>query len=142
MKPDDFEKRLQSQSLCKIPSEWRDEILQTAKSATYSPFAIRHWSLSTLHHRLSTILWPHPKAWAGLAAVWLVITIAYLAAGDTTTQVAKKSPPPTPESLVILQQQQRLLAELVGPPAPRNVDRPKSNATSPRSERRTETAIA
>jgi hypothetical protein len=132
---DDFEKRLQRQSLRKIPSDWREQILQAASSSQSS-------TLDPRPSFFSTLLWPHPKAWAGLAALWVVIAIAHFVANDTTVQVAKKYQPPTPESLVILQQQQRLLAELVGPPAPRDVDRPKSNTTRPRSERRTETAIA
>jgi hypothetical protein len=70
MNPDDFEKRLQRQPLRKIPSEWRESILQEAKSAPHSSPVIRHSFLSTLNSTLSTILWPNPKAWAGLAAVW------------------------------------------------------------------------
>src|SRR5690349_7998505 len=111
---DDFEKHLQRQPLRKIPSDWREQILQKAKSSPDSSFVIRHSFLSTLNAQLATVLWPHPKAWAGLAAVWLVIAAAQFATGDITIQVAKKYQPPTPESLVILQQQQRLLAELVG----------------------------
>lgn len=142
MNSDDFEKRLQRQPLREIPPEWREKILQGAETPRHSSSVIRHSFLSTLNSKLSTVLWPHPKAWAGLAALWLVIAVVHFASSDSTVQVAKKAEPPSPETLVILQQQQRLLAELVGPAAPRDADRPKPNTMQPRSERRLETVCA
>jgi hypothetical protein len=140
MKPDDFEKRLQSQPLRQIPSEWRKDVLQRATSAPHSSLAIRHSLLSTLNSKLSTLLWPHPKAWAGLAALWIAIAALQFANSDSAS-AAKKTAPPSADTLVILQQQSRMMAELVGPMAPHEVDRPKPRAL-PRSERRAETACA
>jgi hypothetical protein len=142
MNADDFEKRLQRQPLRQLPPEWREQILQAAKLPSHSSSVIRHSFLSTLNSKLSTVLWPHPKAWAGLAALWLLIAVAHFASGDSTVQIAKKPEPPSPETLVILQQQQRLLAELVGPISLGDADRPKPNALQPRSERRMETLCA
>jgi hypothetical protein len=142
MNSDDFEKRLQRLPLREIPAEWREEILQGAETPRHSAFVIRHSFLATLSSKLSTLLWPHPKAWAGLAAAWVLIVAAHFAFNDSSTQVAKKAEPPSPEVLVILQQQQRLLAELVGPTMPREADRPKRNTAQPRSERRMETLTA
>jgi len=142
MNTDDFEKRLQRQPLREIPAEWREEILKGAQTPRHSSSVTRHSFLSTLNSKLSTVLWPHPKAWAGLAAAWVLIVAVHFASSDPSLQVAKKAQPPTPEVLVILQQQQRLLAELVGPTMPREADRPKPNTAQPRSERRMETVCA
>jgi len=73
MKPDDFEKRLQSQPLRQIPTEWRQELLQVAKQSVPSPADPRASLLSTIISQLSTPLWFNPKAWGALAAVWIAI---------------------------------------------------------------------
>ena len=73
---DNFEQKLQRQPLRQVPAEWRGEILVAAdvnrrnRSVREFTFAATFRRLlSTLNAQLSTILWPHPKAWAGLAAV-------------------------------------------------------------------------
>jgi hypothetical protein len=138
MKPDDFEQKFQRQTLRQVPAEWREEILtaaESAGSARHSPPVTRPSWLSTLNAQLSTILWPHPVAWAGLAAVWILILAVDFSARDKTPIMAEKSAPPSPEVMVELRQQQRLLAELMGPRDTSDADRSKSFAPQPRSER-------
>ena len=142
MNSDDFEKRLQRLPLQEIPPEWREQILQGAETPRHSSSVIRHSFLRTLNSQLSTVLWPHPKAWAGLAAVWFIIAAAHFASSDSPTRIARKVAQPSPETLVLVQQQQRLLAELVGSAFPKDAYRPKHNASQPRSERRMETLCA
>jgi hypothetical protein len=144
MNPDDFEKRLQRQPLREVPDEWREKILRGAQAATRnSKLETRNSSwLSTLNSCLSTILWPHPKAWAALAASWILILTVQFTSNDRTNQVAKKSERPSPESVAVLQQQTRLFAELFGQSPPKDADRPKPNVSQPRSERRTNTVVA
>ena len=69
---DQFEQRLRRQPVKSIPSAWREEILSTARAASprLSTLDPRPGVLSIIRHQLSTLLWPHPKAWAGLAAVF------------------------------------------------------------------------
>ena len=132
MNTDDFEQRLQRQPLRQIPGDWRGEILSAAKRASRpAPGASL---LSTFNHQLSTILWPHPKAWAGLAAAWILILAVDLSTHDTTRVVAEKAAPPSPEVVAELKQQQRMLAELIGANQPREADLP-SFLPLPRSER-------
>ena len=75
----EFEQRLHDQRPRQIPASWRNEILAKARAAEPEPSSIRHPAsgiqyLASFISRLSSaLLWPHPKAWAGLAAVWLVI---------------------------------------------------------------------
>ena len=139
MNMDDFEKRLQRQPLRQVPAEWREEILQAANLAArsrHSPLATRHLGLlSTLNHQLSTILWPHPRAWAGLAAVWVVIFALHCASRDTTQIAARKSMPPSPELIAALRSQEKLLTELLSDDSDaRMADREKIFLPRPRSE--------
>ena len=144
MNTDDFEKRLQHQPLRQLPDQWRAEILSAARQASPAPHASRttHHAppspslLSTLTSQLSTILWPHPAAWAGLAAVWLVILGVNLTTRDTPTLAAKHAPPIAPQFFMAFQEQERLLAELIGPRETPVAERPKSRPARPRSERR------
>lgn len=139
MSMDDFEQRLQRQPLRPIPTEWRAEILSHANEAPCASRITHHSILSTLNHQLSTILWPCPKAWAGLAAVWLIILTLNLATGERPATVAKRQPPPSPEMLMVLKEQERVLAELLMERSePREAERPKPATPPPRSERRRE----
>ena len=67
---DDFEQQLRRQVPAKPPENWRDEILAEARLA--SP-AGRREPKPTLIAVLREWLWPHPAAWASLAAMWLVL---------------------------------------------------------------------
>src|ERR1017187_941802 len=49
-------------------------------------------------HQLSTLLWPHPTAWAGLAAVWLVILGVNLTTREASTVVSKRAAPVSSQS--------------------------------------------
>jgi hypothetical protein len=144
MNPDDFEKRLQRQPMRRVPSEWRENILSAARQAAplqHAPRTTQYVTpsrslLSTLHHQLSTFLWPHPAAWAGLAAVWLVILGLNHMTQDAPTLVARRVSPPSPQVFMAFQEQQRLLAELIGPREMPVAERPKPVLPRPRSEGR------
>ena len=137
---DQFEHRLQRQPPRSIPPAWRSEILNAARRAASCrmlPMPAHRSFLSTLNPQLSTILWPHPRAWAGLAAVWLVILALNFAAGEPSPQeVAHRADLPAQQLRQIFQQHEQVLADLVGP-----IDRPdpplqKPVAPKPRSQRR------
>jgi len=134
-----FEQRLSRQPVREIPGEWRAEILSAARAAQAVPAnlrpAPRDSFLSTINHQLSTLLWPHPKAWAGLAAVWVCVGAFNLATQDKAPRIAEKSAPPSPAVMVELKKQQRLFAELVGNYETAEADRPRVYSPKPRSER-------
>lgn len=67
---DDFEQRLRRQPLNPPPAEWRAEILSRARAAAASD---RRTMSPGLLSRFREWLWPHPAAWATLAAIWLVL---------------------------------------------------------------------
>jgi len=148
MKPDELEQKLSRQSLRQMPATWRGEILSAARAAEPSGPApavaslwrgkscVTHHSwLSTINHQLSTLFWPHPKAWAGLAAVWVFIFVLNFSTRETSPKEMAQSTPPSPEVIVELKKQQRLFAELVGSHEPADADRPRIFSPKPRSER-------
>jgi hypothetical protein len=138
MKPDEFEQKLSRQPLRPVPAAWREEVLSAAREAEPSVQAshvTRHSWLATFNHRLSTLFWPHPIAWAGLAAVWICIGVLNFSTRDASPRLAEKSVPPSPEMLAELRQQQQMFAELVGPREEPVADRSKTYAPRPRTWR-------
>jgi hypothetical protein len=129
-----FEHRLSRQPLRQIPGEWREEILEACRVSSAERREPERFLPSTLVSRLSTIFWPHPKAWAGLAAVWILIFAVDFSMRDTTPVVTEKAAPPSPEVIVELKRQQRMLAELIGAGQAREAETPKF-LPQPRSER-------
>ncbi len=138
MKHDDqFEQRLRRQPPREVPVGWRNEILSAARIAGLRPSTRDPQTslFSTLIAQLSTFFRPHSLAWAGLAAVWVVILALQLASRDPTAVAARNMRPLSPEMLMVLRQQKLLLAELVERPEPRAAERPKALPLRPRSDR-------
>jgi hypothetical protein len=133
-----FERRLKRQPLRQTPAAWREEILSAAMEAQ----PLRHSSaidgdslLSLINRRITSLLWPHPVAWGGLAAIWIFIFAVNYSLRDHTLMVAEKVTPPSAEVVAELRQQQRMLAELMGANESGDADRPKVFVPRPRSER-------
>ncbi|HSY74542.1 MAG TPA: hypothetical protein VK810_03650 [Dongiaceae bacterium] len=130
----EFEQKLSRQSLKQIPGEWRAEILIAAKSAV----AARQRNEDRLNPNpilwLRELFWPHPKAWAGLAAVWVAIVALDLSTRDDSQIVAKKSAQPSPEIVAEVRQQKLMFAQLIGSSDMREAEPPKF-FPRPRTER-------
>jgi hypothetical protein len=133
---DSFENRLKATPPRRLPTGWRAEILGAAREAAARGerravegnrgFALPAW--------LTGLLGPHPKAWAGLAAVWVVIIGLNLANRDGDAEPrAELSAPPSPQMRAMLQQQEQLFVELVGDVA--EPERPRSHRPQPHSRR-------
>ena len=128
----EFEQKISRQSLCQIPGGWRTEILAAADVNQRG--AVRAFtSAAAIRSRLRDIFWPHPRAWAGLAAIWIFIFAVNFSMRDKSPVVADKISPPSPEVVAELKQQQRMFAELIGASDAREADRPKF-LPLPRSE--------
>jgi len=141
MKPDDFEKRLQSQPMRQLPTEWRAQILQGAKQS--APLARRSAAkaarpslLSTIISQLSTILWLKPAAWASLAAVWIAIFALQSTSQKHSGTVATVSAPRPSTFFMSLKDEQQTLVELMGNNQPDDMDQPRHAGPKPRSELR------
>jgi hypothetical protein len=135
MNTDDFEKRLQQQTLRQIPGEWRAEILRKATGSRPSTPDPRPSFLACL-------LWLRPGPWAALGAIWAVIFALHFASRDNAPQMAKDSKTSAPEMMLTLKEEQQLLAELIGNSEPNEMERPKRLPPQPHTERRRTTAMA
>jgi hypothetical protein len=136
---DSFENRLKATPQRQLPTEWRAEILGAAREAaawgdsrTFGGnrgFAVPAW--------LRGLLWPNPKAWASLAAIWVIIIGVNLANrdGDAAPR-AGLSAPPSPQMRAMLLQQEQLFVQLVGEVA--EPERPQSHRPRPHSCREEE----
>ena len=144
MKPDDFENQLQRQPLRAAPAEWRAEILREAKASVAADVRRRELNSEAPEQDQSLLtsaatiwwrewLWPSPQAWAGLAAMWLVILGLNATTASRSTDIAKQSPKPSLEVETTLAAQRRELARLLDnstEPTPA----PKAGPPGPRSE--------
>ena len=135
MKPDPFEHQLQRQRIRKIPETWREQMLSAAQK-TYecnqSP-GLARWR-TTLKSKVLGVLWPSPKAWASLGAVWLLTAVLNVATNDRRTAVAPASSL-TRDLVSSWKDQERHLSEVMhfyeSPGSAPESSRP---ASSPRSE--------
>ena len=132
MKPDDFEKQLQRQPLRETPAAWREEILQAARSASVSLPSHPATQASSWWQEW---LWPCPQAWAGLAALWIVVLGLNLTAPpDEATALASTTPVIPAVTATNLAEQRRELARLLD----NTFDPPQARKSSippgPRSE--------
>jgi hypothetical protein len=138
----EFEQRLRRQPMKKAPGDLRAKVLSAARQAepVRHPLAEPRCSgngwLLILNHQLSRLLWPHPRAWAGLAAVWLLVFALNFSASEKGPKFSEKSTPPSPETIAELKQQQKMQAELIGFAEVQVADRQRFLLPRPRSERR------
>ena len=132
MKPDDFEQQLQRRPLRTVPDEWRAEILEASRAAA-SPRP------STLDSRRDSwwreLLWPCPQAWAGLAAVWVVLLAVNMTTREGSLGTAMAAAP-SPATIMALREQRELLSKLISTPPGEVAEPPRNSTPRPRSERR------
>ena len=130
----EFEQRLRRLPVRKLPDDWRAEILAVATpvraAATVNGLAL--WRA-----RLTELFWPHPKAWAGLAAAWGIIFLLNLSTTDRAPVLAEKSAAPSPDVIEQLHHQQVMFAELVGTTTAPDADRIKTGPKHPHTRRET-----
>ena len=135
-----FEQRLQRQPLAHIPPAWRAEILGAMRAAaanTQASPATTPLPRSSLFQVFSMWLWPHPAAWTGLAALWVLAFGLNLATREPARLVvARPSRVPSPEIQEMLKQQGQMFAELVGPIEKPETERPRRILSGPRSQGR------
>jgi len=131
----EYEQKLSRQSLKEIPGEWRAEILANCRGSKVEGREQESRWPSTLVSRLSTIFWPHPKAWAGLAAAWIFIFALNFSMRETSPRIAEKVSPPSQEMIAELKKEHLMYAELIGARDISDADRSKLRVPSPRTER-------
>jgi len=147
---DDFEKRLQRQSLRQIPAAWRDEVLGAAqaamaanevRSAVRTRPTWRQWpglvGLKLWHE----LFWPSRYAWGGFAAVWRTMLVVNESIYDGGTSAQAKAAPTSAEIIQAAQAQRRMLAELADSTLNYEADRVRTVRPRPHSQRQREIAV-
>jgi len=141
----DFESQLQRRPLRELPRDWRAEILAAAaplngrasrfrigsrpELGRSSSFALPDYEISGLPgERVST--WPSLRAWAALAAAWVVIFLLHFAAPDEP-RLARNSPPMTLQSFAMLHEQTLMMAQLLGQPDQADAAEPPAALPAP-----------
>lgn len=111
MKPERFEEWMAGEPMRRIPHEWKAHILGAA-----APAPATHRSASVWR----SLLWPSPKAWAALAAGWvLALGLNLAAAVPGHTGAAGAAARNTATTSSAFAEQRRLMLELAGiAPAP------------------------
>lgn len=139
---DQFEKRLEGLPERPIPAEWRAQILSAARKTVPATHASH--IQNSLWSTVTALLWPHPRAWAALGAVWVLIICLDLAARAPALPEYARQPlsPPSPQMRQLLREQEQLLAELAGPSEPIRAVAAKPQTAQPRSERQSESMNA
>jgi hypothetical protein len=129
----DFESQLQRQPLRELPRDWRADILAAAGAGPHlvgrdsvepkldlpgrSHGSIPMYRDPALPafpgEGIST--WPSLRAWAALAAVWVVIFLLHFTAPNEP-RLARNSSPMTMQSFAMLHEQTLMMAQLLGQP--------------------------
>lgn len=132
MKPKDFEQTLREQAWREIPPGWRQEMLRKARQAAAPRRAVA--PENSLWTVLLGWLWPSPRAWAGLAAVWMMIALVNLATPQPELYSQTASQTPVSAELAQLRQQRQLMVELLNSGAAGPVSPKSGKNPAPRSE--------
>ena len=133
---DQFEQQLQRQPQRPLPTEWRRELLKSAREASASSNSRLETSLfSKVQTWFSLLLWPNPRAWAGLACLWVIVLFLNLAAREPSRPETVRQMAPSRELRELLRQQEQLFAELAGAPEKPGANRAKTATPRPRSQR-------
>lgn len=112
MEADPFEERLRKQILRQAPPQWREEILEVAMRSAQTAAPAKACHVAPAQHSLAMVLrqylWPHPAAWAGVAAIWIAgILLQLNSLGPVNPSSAPGQPiGATPRSLLVRQHQE------------------------------------
>ena len=124
----DLEQQLARQEHKRVPAAWRDNILRAAaqaqKHATQDNSSIPWWR---------ALLWPAPRAWAALAAGWVLVALIQLTMPSVGSSSVAPATVTSAGAAEAWREQQRLLAELF--PSERHAEPPKALPPRRRSER-------
>lgn len=136
MKPDDFEQRLRQQTWREAPPSWRAEILTAAQAAQSSHAPARRKTgtgTSLIWEHICFWLWPSPRAWGALAAVWLVILGGNLVS-NARYPATSGHPMADADLMHNIRQRQRAMAELLD--ISESAESPANSRPAPRGDLR------
>lgn len=91
----EFENQIRRAALRSLPSEWREDILAAARPCRRPRRTAFLVSFRNPISALRNLLWPHPAAWAVLAACWIVAAALCLS-GPRGAELYAVTPPGFP----------------------------------------------
>ena len=143
MNADDFENQLAGRPIREIPPEWRGEILRVARAAAEGPLPVRGTEslAGMLKSKIRAVLWPCPQAWAGLAAMWVVLLWVNFSISSGPSVADLKPTVESPQIIKVLQEQRQMLAGLSEQFDTTLAEPPKAFVPRPRSERRLDEVV-
>ena len=123
----DLEQQLGRQEFKGVPAAWRDGILRAAasaqKRASQDNSSAPWWR---------ALLWPAPRAWAALAAGWVLVALIQLTMPSMGSSSVAPATVTSAGAVEAWREQQRLLAELF--PPERRAEPPKAGPPRRRTE--------
>lgn len=109
MNGDDFENRLRQQPVRPLPGEWREQVLRAARAQVEPRRTSARW-LDVVREWF----WPHPVAWAGMAATWVFLAaLQWQPEGGVSRPVATTSARGVPVASFV--EMRRELSDLLEP---------------------------
>jgi len=135
---DDFEKKLCQQPLRPIPAEWRSRILAGAAEKARP----RSVGFDSRQSWISSFLWPYPRAWEALAAIWIALLTIHLSLADRSSSQVRQDDSQSPQVAQVLKEQRRLMAELIGQSSIPDAEPAKPTLVRPQSRRTQQQLIA
>jgi len=141
-----------AEALGELPRDWRAEILAAAAGSRPSGHTLNgrasrfrigsrlesgRSSSIALPEKISGLTggegfstWPSLRAWAGLAAMWVVIFLLHLTAPDEP-RLARSSSPMTLQSFAMLHEQTLIMAQLLGQTEQPDAEQPRIALPAP-----------
>ncbi len=125
---DDLEGRLSRMPLQSAPKEWRNEILASATAIQRRRTSDRSW--------LRELFWPHPVAWASMAAAWMAIGALHLAnlSGSSKSAASNVEIALTPANASNLLRAEQTFAAVLLEESAEPEQKPQPRPPAPRSE--------
>ncbi|HZL43716.1 MAG TPA: hypothetical protein VFD66_10615 [Verrucomicrobiae bacterium] len=91
---------------------------------------------------ISSFLWPYPRAWEALAAIWIALLTIHLSLADRSSSQVRQDDSQSPQVAQVLKEQRRLMAELIGQSSIPDAEPAKPTLVRPQSRRTQQQLIA
>ncbi|MDB6055987.1 MAG: hypothetical protein JWN25_3510 [Verrucomicrobiales bacterium] len=105
---DEFEENLKRQTRRTIPGEWRKQILSAAQTRKQNTSDSKPaWRI-----KIEELFWPNPKAWIGMAFVWILLGLIHLTmvySNESQIMAAEATP-----DIMAFGEQEKLFTEAFG----------------------------
>ena len=110
MNDSDLEQRLRRQAFRKPPAAWREEMLAAADAGRSVRLTRKSERVPAWRQRMRELFWPHPVAWAALAAIWLGIGAVHVTMRESAPRVVPMQVAGATNAPTLMEMQRELIA--------------------------------